>query len=219
MKLPRYFITFIIFSFCSCSQQDSSSFHLNVVEIAARDEGSPQTKDHPIIYRVKVPRAWSQQNPPLDESLVDTTKAIAEFYIIDGHEKIRIAIHNFPSNSMGQRIPPMAQVSRWKKQFQSINQASLSIQPQAFGGYSGFLIEATGEMHGVATTMLGWALQLASEHFRALSRPVPQILTQRYRQMRGDVTIKAVGPQQLMDKYREDIIAFARSFQLIDDIP
>lgn len=218
MKLQSCFIAFIIFGLCSCSQQDSASQHLNVVEIAARDEGMPDTKG-PIVYRLKVPKNWIQQHPHPHESIVDTTKAIAEFFITDGNEKIRIAIHNFPSNSMDERVAPMAQISRWKKQFQSLQQASVSIIPQAFGGYSGFLLEATGQMHGVTTSILGWALQLAPEHYRALSQLVPPTIAQRHRQMRGDVTIKTVGPAQLMDKYREEIISFARSFQLIDDIP
>lgn len=217
MKLKYWHFALIIFGCCSCSQQEPPASNFNVVEIAARDDKSPQTK--PIIYRVKVPKNWTQQNPSADVSIVDTTKSITEFYITEEKEKIRIAIHNFPSDSMDQRIPPQAQLSRWKKQFQSLDHTSVSVKPQAFGGYSGLLLEATGHLQGIKTSILGWSLQLAPEHYRALSYAIPPTLIDRYRQMRGDVTIKAVGPQQLMAKYRDEIISFARSFQLIDDIP
>ena len=213
-KLLALFLT--TFAGAGCSQQDSTR-QLHIVELAARDEGIPAEK--PIIYRMKVPSHWTQQQPSFDESITDTKKAIAEFFIEEKDEKIRIAIHNFPSDSMDSRIPPMVQVSRWKKQFSSMVPSSVSTKPHAFGGYYGFLFEATGEMHGIATTVLGWALQLAPEHYRSLSHPVPATLANRHRQMRGDVTIKAVGPEQLMDKYREEIISSARTFQLIDDIP
>lgn len=216
MKRQFWFFLFILVSFCGCSSQDSSS-QLNNVAIAARDEGIPDIK--PIVYRIKVPKIWIQQNPSSNESIADTTKAITEFFIHEGPAKIRIAIHNFPSNKLEQRIPPIAQISRWKKQFQSLNEASISIKPQAFGGYSGLLFEATGQMQGAQTSILGWVLQLTPEHYRNLSLPVHQSIAQRHRQMRGDVTIKAVGPADLMAKYRENIMAFARSFQLIDDMP
>lgn len=210
MKLIFFFITVVLLS---CSQQDSHNTMLKVVEVAGRNE------ERPIIYRVKIPSSWQQQNLPYHESLTDTTKAIAEFFIIDDGEKIRITIHNFPSDSMEQRIPPMSQISRWKKQFQSLDPSTVAIEPQAFGGYYGFLLEATGLMQGVRTSILGWSLQLAPEHYQNLIYADTKTLGIRYREMRGDVTIKIIGPENLMNKHRDDIISFAHSFQLIDDIP
>lgn len=217
MKLEYWLLTFLILGLCSsCSQEDSSFSQWNILDIVARDEGDP--KQRPVVYRIKVPQEWIEQNPLIDESIMDTTKAIMEFFIYGDEAKVRIAIHNFPSNTMDQRILPMAQINRWKKQFQSLDETSVSIIPQAFGGYYGFLLEATGQMDEVKTSILAWSLQLAMEHYQALSLPVPPTLTKRHRQMRGDVTIKAVGPQHLIAKHRERIISSARSFQLIDDI-
>ena len=211
-------LLFIILIFCGCSSQDTSHQEpRKVVEIAGRDDGSSLIR--PRIYRMKVPSSWIQQNPFHQTSLVDTTKAIVEFFINDTNEQIRISIHNFPSDTMRQRIAPIAQVNRWQRQFQTLEAASVFIKPQAFGGYYGFRLEATGMMKDVKISILGWTLQLATEHYQALSRPVSPTVAQKYRQMRSDVTIKVLGPASLMLKHQEDIISSARSFQLIDEIP
>lgn len=212
MKL-KYFI-FVTFLFCSCSQEDASPL-LSSIEITGRNEEFFDAK--PLIYRIKVPNHWLPQFPASKDAISDTTKALVEFFIIEGDEKIRIAIHNFPSNTMEERIPPIAQINRWKKQFQFLDSSSVSIIPQAFGGYYGYLLEATGQMHDNKTSILGWALQIAPEHYRALSHPVKQ--SALHKQMRSDITIKAMGPEALIKKYREEMISSARSFQLIEDIP
>lgn len=220
MKIKYLHSALMIAFFCSCSSpsEDSSKRDsIKTVEIAGRDEGNSQIR--PLIYRIKVPSSWVQQNPSNQTSLVDTTKAIVEFFIKENNQQIRITIHNFPSNTMSQRIAPMAQIKRWQRQFQSLEPTTVSIKPQAWGGYYGFLLEGIGLLQGARITILGWALQLATEHYQALSHPDSSIIALRYRQMRGDITIKAVGPTPLMHKYREDMITFARSFQLIDDIP
>lgn len=216
MKLVHWLLTVLILGFCSCSQNDSSILSLNIVEIAARDEGDPTQR--PIVYRIKVPKDWVKRIPPAKESLMDTTKSIIEFFIYEGDAKIRMTIHNFPTDTKDQRVIPMAQIRRWKRQFQSLDEASLTLIPQAFGGYHGFLLEASGKLNDIQTSVLGWSLQLALEHYQALSLPTLSTITQRHRQMRGDVTLKAVGPSHLIAKHRESIISAARSFQLIDDI-
>ena len=218
MKMNFWIFAIIIFALCSCSNPDGLDSRLKVIEVTGRNE-SDASLFRPIIYRMKIPKNWEQLNPPLDISIADTTKAIVEFVITDSDEKIRITIHNFPSTSLEQRIPPMAQLNRWKKQFQSLDQTSLVLKPQAFGGYSGFVLDAKGILHNAQTSILGWILQLAPEHYRALSHVNSQSISSRHKQMQSDITIKAVGPTKIMDKHHEDIFAFARSFQLIDDIP
>jgi hypothetical protein len=193
----------------SCSQQESPA-PFKVIEITGRNE-------HDVIYRVKAPVNWAYIEPT--SPVVDTTKSIIEFFITDDDQKIRITIHNFPADTIDQRTPPLAQITRWKAQFENLNQTTVSIKPQSFGGYQGYLFEGTGLLNNIPSMMIGWTLQLASEHFRALSRPLPKAMENRHREMRGDVTIKAVGPEKLMQKYHHEITTFARSFQLIDDIP
>lgn len=67
--------------------------------------------------------------------------------------------------------------------------------------------------------VLGWAMQLAPQHLQFLQTPRNEAEASRYRQMRASITIKAVGPQDLMDYHRKTIVAFAKSFELIDELP
>jgi hypothetical protein len=67
--------------------------------------------------------------------------------------------------------------------------------------------------------MIGWSLQLDKEHYRTLAPPTPASQENLYREMRADVTLKATGPKETMEKHEEGIINFARSFELIEEIP
>nr|NGY94734.1 hypothetical protein [Neochlamydia sp. AcF84] len=216
MRIKFFTIILLTWVNWSCSTQDSSNATLKYVEIAARGEGTSESK--PIIYRLKVDANWIQHHPsPLDPR-ADTRQAIIEFYIVHQDEKVSIAIHNFSSDSIYQRPSPFNYISRWKKQLHPLNPETVSLIPQAFGGYCGFLFEATGEIKGSQTTMFAWILQLAPEHYHHLVAPGSPYLLKKYRQMRSDVTIKAIGPPFLMQRYRQSIIAFARSFHLIEDL-
>lgn len=213
----KYWLFFLIFiGLCSCSEQDSTVSSFNRIEIQGRDNGNLKRS---FIYRAKVPKDWIVKLPVPEDSIADTTKAIADFFIVQEDQKIRIAVHNFPTQSMEERVPPVAQISRWKRQFQELDPTSIFMIPQAFGGFHGLLFEGTGDMKGERVSILGWSLQIASQHYQALSRSSDQNLAAKFRQMRADVTIKAVGPENLMQKKRDEIVTFARSFQLIDDIP
>ena len=70
-------------------------------------------------------------------------------------------------------------------------------------------------MNGQQIMVLGWALQLPLEHYQTILHSS----LQEKDSMRSDVTIKAVGPLSLMQKHKEAIIAAARSFELIEEIP
>lgn len=165
---------------------------------------------HPWIYRIKAPSSW--EPGIIDDSLADTTKEICAF-TIDG--EIKITIHNFPSESLEQRIPPAAQISRWKRQFTHLDLPSLTTIPQTFSGFVGFLFEAKGSLNGKEQAVLGWSMQLAPQHYRMLTALAPAHL----QDLRSDVTIKVVGPQELVEQHREEIVRFARSFELIEAIP
>ena len=183
----------------------------NLEVIRGREGG--ETNSRVPLYHVRVPLNWVRVEPETHESLLDTTKSICEFYVEEGAQRIRIAIHNFPSQTAEERIPPMAQIARWKRQFETLDLTIQSIVPQSFSGYAGYLYEGKGTVRGQDTTMLGWVLQIGAEHYRMLSRPKFPM------EMRSDITIKALGPSTLMVKYRKKIIAFARSFELIEEIP
>ena len=135
--------------------------------------------------------------------------------MIPGNEgSIRITIHNFPSNKIEERTPPGAQVARWKGQFEKLDTCESCVTPQTFNGYCGALFKGIGTMQEKPMMMLAWAMQITPQHYRALSDDSPI-----HKQMRADFTIKAVGPEELMEQYYKDIVEFAHSFELIEDVP
>ena len=180
------------------------------------------------VYRIRAPTDWIRRDTFPEESLLDTKKSICEFLIPHGNESIRITIHNFPSESIDQRIPPAAQVARWQRQFEIMYPEESGITPQAFSGYTGLKFKGVGRLKPEInnapstqqdTTVVGWSLQIGKDHYRTLSHPPKPSENNLYREMRADVTIKAQGSKELMQEHEEDIITFARSFELIEEIP
>jgi hypothetical protein len=191
------FISLTLLSGCSQKTEDDPSIASVMQEIKGRDNGGPRFP----VYRVKIPEEWMRRDPMPDESLIDTTKALCEFLIREDNQVIRIAVHNFPSDNINERIPPNAQVARWKRQFEQLFASDFSITPQSFNGYEGLFFIGTGIQKNEETMVLGWSLQIAPEHYRMLSHAAPAEEA-KYKQMRADVTIKAVGPKAIMEKHQ-----------------
>ncbi len=213
MKPHHFFIIFllVVLAIAGRNYQDTDpSVSTSVYEINGRNREP--------IYRIRVPNEWIWKTPLPKDSLADTTKALFEVIINDTEGIIRITIHNFPSESLEDRISPLSQVARWEHQFDSLEPNNSYTIPQAFSGYTGLLFHGTGILHEKRSVVLGWALQIAPEHYRTLLR-MNEGNALTYKQMRGDVTIKAVGPYSLIEKYETAIIAMARSFELIEEIP
>ncbi len=200
---------------CSSGAPSTDAPQAQMEEIKGRDLDGPRQA----VYRLRVPNDWIRRDPLPDESLIDTTKFLCEFLIRDQSETVRIAIHNFPTNTLEQRIPPAAQIARWQRQFDPLYTNLSSTQPQSFSGYSGLLFTGVGLINGVETIVLGWSLLLGQEHYRTLSNTATQSNAALYKQMRADVSIKATGPRALVEKHQAAIVSFARSFELIDEIP
>ena len=158
------------------------------------------------LYRVMIPKTWEVVLPDADTSLTDSRLPLLE---CRAGETLRIVFHNFPASEIAQRIPPQAQIERWKKQLEETNPASVVVTPQAFSGYTGLLLEAEGKRSAV----MGWALQIGADHYRNLS------YTLLPEQMRADITIKATGSPQEISQYRSQLINLARTFELIEEIP
>ncbi len=162
-----------------------------------------------------VPVNWERIDADPALSLNDTMKAICEFSIHEEDSKIRVTIHTFPINDSTPRIPPIAQINRWKEQFDELNPLSVSIDTDSHGGYTGFCLKADGIYRNVQTTMLGWSMQLVPEYERKLGlqrNPLDQYKL-------ADFTIKAIGKSDIVEKHKPDIIRFAQSFELIDELP
>ena len=169
--------------------------------IAGRDDGiAPYTR--PLLYRMQVPSSWERCE--VDGSLVDSRLPICEFVIEEG---ATLYIHNFPGSGP---IPPGAQVARWKRQFDHLDVAVTTVTPQAFGGFVGLRLEAEGEQEGKNIAVIGWAMEPAPDHRAALSD---------MGQRGADYTIKVVGPPDLVEMWREKLIAVAHTFELIEEIP
>lgn len=176
-------------------------------------------REHRPLYRIKYDPTWIVRDPLQDEDLSDTTKALCEFIIPDAEGVIRINFHSFPSEAIDQRIPPTAQVARWQRQFEELSPHDSYTLPQSFSGYAGLLFCGAGTMQGKPMKMMAWSLQLGPTHYRSLLYPSSHQENQLYRQMRADITIKAIGPTALVEKHADAILAFARTFELIEEIP
>ena len=171
------------------------------------------------IYQVRAPESWIRRDPLPDESLEDTTKALVEFIIADPEGLVRIWIYNFPSSSLEERFPPIAQVERWQRQFELLHPQETEAVSLGYNGYIGVLFSGTGVLRGTDKTVMAWALQVAGQHYETLCRFKNVEEAERFKQMRADVTIKAEGAPLLMERHFEKICAFAQSFELIDEIP
>lgn len=164
-----------------------------------------------MLYRGKAFPHWKRNEPV--GSTIDTMKPICEFSIGEGTEAIRLTMHNFPIHTLAQRVTPAAQVLRWKRQFNLTNPLKTTITPVSRGGFSGLFLEALEH----PTAILGWSMNMADEHARHLLVLGGKDL--RYRDMHADYTIKAVGPLESILQYKAEIECFARSFELIEEIP
>lgn len=130
----------------------------------------------------------------------------------DNTNTIRLTIHNFPYTSLNQRVPLEAQLNRWKQQFELLDSASVT--QQSFAGFMGFHLYAEGVIKEENTCVSAWTLQLGPEHQKSLAKN-----TERNMQIRSDVTIKAIGSKELMERKQSEIYALARSFELLDPLP
>ncbi|MCP5507189.1 MAG: hypothetical protein H7A37_02655 [Chlamydiales bacterium] len=189
-------ITLLLFTGCASSTPEKSKSQLH--EIPGRlSEGRS-------IYRVYAPIEWIRIDTPF-EHLEDTMEPLCRFSIERG--KAIVYIHNFPQSEIRNRISPESQVTRWQKQFDFVE--DLTIIPQAFAGFSGLRMDGSGEVNSEPKSMIAWAMQLNSDYFYRL----------RSADQRGDYTIKAVGEPAFVESRKDEIAAFARTFELIDEIP
>lgn len=214
-NLAKNLFILLALTFCSCSESGPSKRDLPMQIIKGRDHQGTRLD----VYRVRVPASWIRKDTLPEESLIDTTKSICEFMISKGTSFIRITIHNFPSDTMDQRIPPAAQIARWERQFDLLISSESSTIPQAFNGFVGLKFKGVGTLNQKEVIVLGWSVQLSKEHYRTLTYPKTPLESTLFSQMRADVTIKAVGPKELMEDKEIEIHEFARSFELIAEIP
>lgn len=223
---PSLLLLILISLLPSCSEQKESPSGTQWQAFSGRDDGFKNSIDltspaedfkqsRPLLYRAMTRSDWMRKDPSPTESIADTTKPIAEFSIQDGEEVIAMTLHTFPVSPEIPSIPAPAQVSRWKRQFDTLDIATAYTEEEAHGGFKGIFFEGSGILNGTPTMVLAWSMQLAPAYIKLLSQGKSPLDIKK----RADYTIKAIGPPSLLQKHRSDIVAFARSFELIDELP
>lgn len=158
------------------------------------------------VYHAKVPKGWKRIDPNEQEPLTDSRKPIVSFVI---EENLHLRVHTFPTDDLDERIPPVAQIERWKQQLKN---GKCQVQSVGHGGFAGLFLESCG--------VLAWSMQLDFDHYQTLAYLGTTVEEEEhFKQMRADYTIKVTGPQELIEKHREELMLFAKSFELIQEIP
>jgi len=196
------YLFFIFLALAGCHQDPHAHRTFIIAEITGRDARP--------VYRVKVPTDWVCLPPEIGENLADTTSPNFTFLIDDA---IHVTVHTFPSDSLNERISPQAQVERWRRQIAPLEE---TVQGVCRGGFIGLLYEGKQ----VNETVLAWSMQLDPDHYLTLQflEGTPEE-REFYKQLRADYTIKVTGPAELIEKRRTELLNFARSFELIQEIP
>lgn len=162
------------------------------------------------VYQAKVPLVWRRIDPSPDDPLSDTTKPIVKFSL---DENVTLSVHTFPTSSLEERIPLTAQVERWRSQLKG---APCMLDRVGHDGFAGLYFEGKNE----TTTVCAWCLQLDFAHYQKLHFMAATLEEEEhYKQMSADYTIKVSGPTALIEKHKKEILLFAGSFELIDEIP
>ena len=195
----------------SCSKQDAVQNSVYQT-ILGRDGGSNSGAiiRRPV-YRAFIPEFWIRKDPSTDESIADTMRPLVEFFIPTSEGEVRLTVYNFPYESLDERIPPAAQIARWRQQSSLEEPLSARETRCAHDGFSGIYLEGP--------ELLAWAMQLCPEHFRSLQRPGSLEQRQFLSQLRADYTIKATGSVEAIQRAKNSIELFSNSFQLIQEIP
>lgn len=196
----------------SCSSSTESADNTILQEIKGRERTEA-------VYRAKVPKNWIRRDPLPNADLTDTTQAICEFIIMNDGMTSRIAIHSFPTDTIEGQIAPEAQVDRWKRQFTSLAPTDYIVNSIVYNGYIGLYFKGEGILHDTAKMVLAWSLVIAPEHYRSLLYSSGTNQATSYKEMRADITIKAIGQPAHIKRHEEEIIRFAQSFELINEIP
>jgi hypothetical protein len=208
------FVIFIIL--CGCTNQKTTG-NYTWEHFCCRDEGDP-TQRLPL-YRAKVPSYWTRKNPDSKISILDSTQPNVEFIIATPHlnYSIHVTVHTFPTDTIEKRIPPQAQINRWKQQFADLDPTSVKVIPRARGGFSGLYFYGEGVRHEKEHAVLAYSMEIAPAHWVILQPNERASFKQK--QMAASYTIKAQGHPEDLRAHQNEIIMFANSFELIEEIP
>lgn len=188
---------------CACSEPNGETFR--TVEILGR--GHPETLiQKEFVYRMQFPKGWILQLPDEKASLIDTREPL---FTLE-KENITITFHNFPVKALNERIPPSMQISRWRKQFDQLDEHSMELVPFSTAGFTGLQFYAEGIQKNHPMAVLAWSMQLTPELFQRLPDDAVQ--------EKADWTLKAVGDPEQMMLNKHEILGIASSIELIREI-
>lgn len=156
------------------------------------------------IYSAKIPGNWVIIMPKEDADLKDTKIPLISFNLPDG---ILVTFHTFPGDSLENRIPPMAQIERWKNQFKGKDFELIPLSRCGFGGYCLRIFDDSG--------MIGYAMQLTPTLFQSMLYPHFKIEELYFTEMRGDFTVKAIGKGSALEREQKIIDDFVKSLKWI----
>lgn len=199
----------------SCETKSSSKTSINTVGIFGRENQSLNKEDG-VIYEIDVPYDWICKEPIRDDTILDTKKPIYEFIIEEEDEDILITIYNFPGSTLEERIPPIAQINRWKQQFTTLDENLSQVSKEVFGGFTGLKFQGVGKIKGEEKMVIGWIMQLPQEHYFSIN--FSEKNKNRLENLRADYTIKVTGTAELIMKHHQSIEKAVKSFRLNSEI-
>lgn len=167
------------------------------------------------LYHVCVPVRWQRSDAAVTASVAATTEPLCRFEVVGEEGTIAVTVHNFPCDVITERVDPHLQVARWQRQLGESDPLYTKIVPVHGGGFVGLHLAARSSEAAV----MAWAMQLAPEHFHAVSAGETPYNRHYCRQRKADYTVKAVGPPDSVDAAAADIAAFAASFELLRPLP
>lgn len=204
MTKAKLFIISLLILLSGCRKCPEKVPPFTLQKFTGREEAAGALLVRRPVYRAKVPVGWVRCDP--EGSIRDTREPNVSFLI---ESTLKVTVHTFPTESLEERIPPIAQVQRWKQQ---IGAAETRVEPSCHGGFAGLCLEGP--------SILAWSMQLDLEHYQTLSFLASSPLEEEhFKQMRADYTIKAAGPKEIIERHKEELRFFADSFELIQEIP
>lgn len=204
MERVIYYLFFLIF-FVSCETTDQWEYQTLAIP----------GRNGQLIYEIDFPKNWGASITN-NESIDDTTLSLCHLILNENNEKITLAIHNFPTKSIDDRIPIKAQILRWINQLEQNEEIKNDEKNESFGGFCGIKYQGVGKIKGIKQKMIAWAMELPEETYHQLN--FSSHSKEKLLQMRSNYTLKVLGPEALVNKHQQTIEKIARSFRLIDDL-
>lgn len=208
MASMRLLILFLCIAW-GCEKSTTPSYK----EVFAYGRG----EDSSPVYRLFIPQDW-ETLPLSEQGKVDSREPNLTLLAPIGDKKLPIYFHNFPVANLNERIPPEAQVQRWKEQIPKI--VFEKTEPVSRGGFFGLYAQIEGAKEERAIKTLAVAMQLDPTFARDLSQRHETLIdANALAQTLADYTLKCMGSEEEIEKIKEAFEKIAASIELIEELP